>query len=119
MGSVGASSHPRPGGCGCLSAHKQPASLHRGLAVLFALTPLGSLGHTHPALAPGWALFGGFAATFWSVSGITVSFIGSGWYSYIKLMEGAKRAPATLPIHTPSKAASPTSSPTSNSSKPE
>ena len=47
----------------------------------------------------GWALFGGFIATFWSVSGITVSFVGSGWYSYIKLMEGSKKKPqVVLPV---------------------
>lgn len=39
----------------------------------------------------GWALFGDFIATFYSVSGLILSFIGSGWYSYIKLTE--KRAP--------------------------
>ena len=39
----------------------------------------------------GWALFGDFVATLYSVSGLILSFIGSGWYSYIKLTE--KRAP--------------------------
>jgi len=67
----------------------------------------------------GWALFGGFTATFWSVSGITVSFIGSGWYSYIKLMEGSKRAQAVLPTHThspPSRRSSPSPSPSPSAS---
>ena len=42
----------------------------------------------------GWALFGGFIATTLSVTGLIVSFVGSGWYSYIKLMDsGSKRAP--------------------------
>ena len=41
----------------------------------------------------GWALFGGFRATVFSVSGLLVSFAGSGWYSYVKLME--KRVPPT------------------------
>ncbi len=55
----------------------------------------------------GWALFGGFVATLWSVSGIIVSFVGSGWYSYIKLMEGSKRsmpaAPVPVSVHASSK----------------
>lgn len=32
-------------------------------------------------------VFGGFIATPASVSGLVVSFVGSGWYSYIKLTE--------------------------------
>ncbi len=48
-------------------------------------------------VSAGWALFGGFVVTFWSVSGIIVSFIGSGWYSYIKLMEGSNRKTVPLP----------------------
>ncbi len=39
-------------------------------------------------------MFGGFIATFWSVTGLLVSFVGSGWYSYIKLFE---RSPAAAP----------------------
>ena len=38
-------------------------------------------------MCAGWLLFGGFVATVYSVSGLAVSFIGSGWYSYIKLTE--------------------------------
>ena len=43
----------------------------------------------------GWLLFGGFLVTKLSVSGISLSFIGAGWFSYIKLMErAAPKAPA-------------------------
>jgi hypothetical protein len=60
----------------------------------------------------GWALFGGFAATFWSVTGIAVSFVGSGWYSYIKLKEGGKRViPAAVVDSEPKGSQSPFSAP--------
>lgn len=44
--------------------------------------------------AIGWALFGGFKVTAMSVSGLSLSFIGAGAFSYIKLMERGAVAPA-------------------------